>query len=656
MSPAQWPRTLPGVRKNDKAAFRAESWWRCSGRLAAWAIIAGLVRLPAAGAQTTLPLYDPATVAALSFRPGSADSLLLAIDGPTGQQAHLVQLTAGGRAQLVRTLPGTFTALAWIDETHIATGGADGKLQSWPLDGGEPVLLTSLPEPILGLAVAPLSHSIALRLGQTLRFLAADGRPNGPTITLGGLAKPSDACPPDAIEHMPAFAPNERLIVFSGLCGDLRVSGRDGGRLMHADLSRGPVKRYVFAADGHTLLVTYSGPPGPSADLWPLAPGRLGNPHELAASPSNEEPADAAALPDREGFVVLSGDQLRFVGPDGSALRTNVTLGNPRRVALSSDGKRIAVAAAEGLVVFDGNGQRLVSRPFGDFGAPLATRPIAGGTQIAALYAGGQLRTWRLDGNESREPQIVWKKSPADASAQAPHLFASPDGRKVAVLAPSGQFDIFDDAGKRVGRPMRFPADSDGKAINSTLLLDDRLLRPLPDGTGFLAFSFDGRVLGRMTFGDNAKIVAEAAAASAGVIAIYATDGRLAAWTIDGRPLRQRMINLSGVRAPKLEIAADGKTVVFHDAPLHVPSHLLVWKPGDDTLESRDGAFAGFLDDGSLLRISRDHLIVDAPDGATRASFPYQGGNITAVTPDGKLALVARNGGVEALKLTPAKP
>jgi hypothetical protein len=637
------------VRKIDKAVFRAESWWRCSGRVSAWAVIASLARLAAANAQTALPLYDPATVAALSFRPGSADSLLLATGGPTGQQAHLVQVTAGGRAQLTRTLPGTFTALAWLD-------GADGRLESWPIDGGEPVVLATLPEPILGLGVAPLSHSIALRLGQTLRLLAADGRPNGPTITLGGPARPSDVCPPDGIERAPAFAPNERLLVFSGLCGDLRVSGRDGGRLMHADLPRGPVKRYVFAADGHTLLVTYDGPPGPSVDLLPLAPGRLGNPRELAASPSNGEPADVAALPDTEGFVVLSGDRLRFVGPDGSALRTDVTLGTPRRIAVSSGGKRIAVAAAEGLVLFDGNGQRLVSRPFGDFGAPLATRPIAGGTQIAALYADGQLRTWRLDGNESREPLTIWKETPADVPAQAPHLLASPDGRKIAVLAPSGQLDIFDEAGQRVGRPMRFPADSDGKAINSTLLLDDRLLRPLPDGTGFLAFGFDGRVLGRMTFGDNAKIVAEAAAASAGVIAIYAADGRLAAWTTDGRPLRQRMINLSGVRAPRLEIAADGKTVVFHDTPLRVPPHLLVWKPADDTLESRDGAFAGFLGDGSLLRTSRDRLIVDAPDGVTRVSLPYQGNGIAAVTPDGKLALVDRNGGVEALKLTPTRP
>ena len=59
--------------------------------------------------------------------------------------------------------------------------------------------------------------------------------------------------------------------MFSGLCGDLRVIGRDGGRLMHADLARPFVKRHVFAADGKTLLVAYGGTTG-QASAAPGAP------------------------------------------------------------------------------------------------------------------------------------------------------------------------------------------------------------------------------------------------------------------------------------------------------------------------------------------------------------------------------------------------
>ena len=647
--------------------FRGGIWWRGVVKLAAALAILSVV-VPA-GAQSPLPVFDPAIISLLSFRPGSNDTLLLATSDSQGHlQVHLVRLVAEGKPVLTRTLPGSFSAAAWLDEAHVITSGVDSKLESWPLVGESPALLAMLPEPILGIGVGPSSRALALRLAQTLRLYGVDGRPNGPTITLGRPTRPSDTCPPEGIDRNPVFSPDERLIVFSGLCGDLRVIGRDGGRLMHADLARPFVKRHIFAADGKTLLVAYGDGPG-TADAWPIVPGRLGTPRPFPA-PSSDDEVDFAPLPG--GFTVLTTDRVRFLGPEGAPLRADLPLAKPGRVAASADGTRIAIAAGEGLVLLDGEGRRLVVRPFADFGMPLATAPVAAGTQIASLSREGQLRLWKLDGTEARAPLEVWSAaapssaspspaSPSADSARKGRLLVSPNGRRLGVLAPDGQFEVFDESWNRVGRPIRFPPDANGQARAATLLLDDRILRPLPDGSGFLLLGFDGRMLGRMAYGDQQKISVEAAATRAGVIAVYATDGRLALWSTDGQPIRQRKVETAGILRPTLDISADGRTVVLHDNPIRVPPHLLVWhfgdRPGDrDTLESRDGLFGGLLADGSVLRISRGRLALDAADGTVRTIPVVEAESVEAVSADGKLALVAKNAVVRPVKLLPDRP
>ncbi|SKA21585.1 hypothetical protein SAMN02745126_04235 [Enhydrobacter aerosaccus] len=614
-------------------------------------------------AQSALPIYDPSSVASLSFRPGNADMLLLAVaDSQQHLKTNLVQVTKDGRTLLLRTLPELAASAAWLDDKHIVTGGGDGRLLSWPIEGGGPTLLITLPEPISGIGVAPVSHNLVLRQTQTLRSTTSDGHPNGPTITLGMAGKSTDICPPAGIETAPAFSPDERLLAIAGFCGDLRVIGRDGSRLMHADVPRSYVKRHVFSTDGRTLAVAYTGSnntSGGGLDFWPLAPGRLGTPRPLPGPFPPDDPADVAALPGKAGFVLLSGDHVRFMTPDGPLSNNDLPLKTPRRVAVSSDGNRIAVAAAEGLVLLDGNGQRVVPQPFAEFGQPLAVRSIAGGTRLVTLSPDGRLRVWGLDGKEVGEPLRLWKPLPPSSNVptQMPRLFASPNGRRVAVLEPDGQFEVFDENWKGIGRPIRFPAATSGATNNAMILLDDRILRPLPDGTGFLVLGFDGRVLGRMLFGNETKLAPEAAAASATVIAVFTADGRLAAWDSDGKPLRQQRIPVSGLSQPSLTISADGKTIVLYDQPRNLPPHLLVWRPADGgSIENRDGAFAGLLADGSLFRVNQRRLVADGPDGTVRFSQSIDGDTVAAVTPDGKTALVVvNNGAVRAVEINPAK-
>ncbi len=611
-----------------------------------------LARVVSAAAQTALPVDDPAKVATLSFQPGRSDTLLLATtDGRNHLQARLVHIAADGRPSLSRTLPGSFSSAAWLDADNLVTGGADGTIERWPIGGGEATVLARLPEPIVGIGVGPVTHTLAIRLGETLHLLGPDGRPNGPTITLGRPTKPAEVCPPDGIETTPAFSTDERLIAFSGLCGDLRVSGRDGTRLMRAELPRGVVKRHAFSNDGRMLIAGYTGAPASAADLWPIVPGRLANPKPLPGLALPDDPADLAALPDKPGFIVLSADRVRFVTPEGSPLQGDLSLAAPKRVAVSFDGSRIAVAAAEGLVLFDATGKRLLARPFADFGAPVALATIAGGAQIAVVSHSGELRVWRVDGSEAHAPFKVWD---ADGeSAGETRLLVSPNGRRIGVLAPNRQLDVFDENWNHVGRPIRFPADPSGALSNATVLLDDRLLRPLPDGSGFLAFSFDGGVLGRMTYGDHQPIVARAAAASNRTIAVFAADGRLALWSSEGQPIRQRRVEGAAPVEPLLDIAADGKTIVLHDTHFGTLPMFMVWHPIDETLLPRDGLFAGFLADGSVLRFARGHLITEGPNGTVQADLALDADSIDAVMADGKAVLARKNGVPKVVKIAP---
>lgn len=633
--------------EKTKRMLRSDNWWR-----GVWAFAAGLLAalaISSADAQTALPVADAKSIDLLSFQPGGADSLLLARSEGHGKiEVQLVRATSGGHFVLARTLPGRFTSAAWLDAAHIVTGDDGGKLESWSADKDQPAVLATVPEAITGIGVAPVSHNLALRLSGTLRLVGADGRPNGPTVTLG---QPSESCRSEGIERTPMFSPDEQLLVFAGVCGELRVFGQGGVRLMPPHVQHPDVRRHVFSPDGQTLVVSYPSPDG--ASVLSTALGRLDNVRPLEAA---DEVLDVAALPGKGGFVILTADRLRFVDLDGKLRHESPAPAGSARIATAADGSRIAVAADEGLVLLDGDGQRL-SRPFGDLGRPIAIQPIAGGTQMAALHADGRLQIWQLDGSEERAALQLWKSQPPASDMQRPRLFTSPSGRKVGVLAPDGQFEVFDQGWNRVGRPMRFPAGPTNTMLAATLLLDDRILRPMPDGSGFLMLGFDGGVLGRMAFGDQQKLVPEAAAASADVIAIYTSDGRLAAWSREGQPIRQRKLAASGLSAPTLDISADGRTIVLHDAPTNLPPHLLVWKlDAEDSLESRDGRFAGLMADGSLLRISENRLVLDAPNGTQRLSLPFDGDRVIGVTPDGKTALVSKGDSVHAVRLLPDSP
>ena len=610
-------------------------------------------------AAQVLPPFEPYKVVTLAFRPGSGDELLLGLyDQDFRLQAHLIRVGTDGKAMVQRTLSGFFTAVAYLDSGRIVTGDEKGKLQAWPITGAAaPEELASVDTAITGLGISPKSRTIAVRpLLGPLRFFSPNGKASGPAISVG-IHDPKNECGGEGIEKVAAFSADEKLIAFSGMCGELRVVGREGARLVRSDPQRPYVKRHAFAADGKTLLVTYTGQPGGGADFWPVAGGRLGNPRPLPGPIEHDDPADVAALPDNSGFVVLSKDRVRFMGIDGRLLRPDIVLSHPKRVAVSDDGQRIAVAADEGVVLFDRTGKRLVDRPFAEFGQPVATASIAGGKEFVSLSVEGRLRFWRLDGMPARPAIDLWNADaiPKDVYDRKGRLLVSPNGRFFAVHAPNGQFDVFDENGARVGRPLRFPIDANNSTRrNVHVLLDDRILRPLPDGSGLMVFGFDGRVIGRLAFANPPERSLHAAAAIGTMLAIYNGEQQMRLRANDGKLLRERKIESRFPSDAAVDLSLDGRTLVLRDESPGVDGSMTIWRIGErETAETHKGGFVRLLPDGQLVRYVKGRVIVDAPNGATRLNQAVDFDQIHAVTADATMALVTKDGVARLVKLTP---
>jgi WD40 repeat protein len=598
-------------------------------------------------AQTPLPVFDPYHVQSLSFRPGSRDDVLMGVrDQEYRLQAHLARVSQDGKHLLTRTLPGFHVAMAWLDGNNLVTADEKGTLWRWPVGGGEPMQLVALNEPVAGIGVSPRTRVLAVRLTQgPIRFFYGDGRPAGPSIALGRPSTTGEDCPPSGIETTTGFSADERLMVYAGLCGELRVGARDGGRLIRTDVQRPYLKRHVFSSDGKVLLASYTGQPGGGADLWPVAVGRLGTPKPLPGPIEHNDPADIAALPDGAGFLVLSTDRLRVINLEGRPTRLDVAIAKPTRLALSPEGTRVAVAAEEGLVLFDRSGRRVLDRPFAEFGAPFLTVPLAN-NEFGAISREGVMRFFRPDGTQGREPIELWDHTSLeqDAWLLRSQMFVSPNGRVFGLHAPNGRFELFDASWQRIGRPFMFPMNDTRLA---TVLLDDRILRPMPDSQGFVVFAFDGRVLGRLPLSGMEKGGLRMAASANGVVVTHSWKGGVQIWNSAGQVVRQRAIDpASGRFGNYMRVAPDGRSVVIYDSPGY-EGKITVWRPESEQLQSFDGAFVRLMADGALVRFAKGKLFMG------QRSIDVDAGMVHAMNDDGTLAMVTKKGVARTVQLKP---
>jgi WD40 repeat protein len=597
-------------------------------------------------AQTKALYLEPHSVSTLAFRPGSNTELLMgAYDNEYRIQAHLVRLADDGKHAIQRTLPGFYSALAWLDANHLLTADDKGLLLKWPAAGGNPIQFIALGGAVTGIGVSSRTRTLAVRAQQgPLRIFNPDGKPSGPAISIGTR----EDCGADGLERVTAFSPDERLIVFADICGEIRVSSREGARLMVParppnSPQAGFVKRHAFSSDGRTLLTTYTGQPGGGAEIWPVAGGRLGLPKPLAGPIEHDDPKDIAALPDNAGFAVLSTHRLRFLGLDGKPTRPDIAMDTPHRIALSDDGSRIAVAAAEGIVLFDRTGKRLIDRPFAEFGAPVAVASLDGGKEFMALSREGVARFFRADGASSRPPQELWDYTRLDQDKwhQPTRFFVSPNRRVFAVHAPNNRFELFDANWNKIGRPFNFPRggwyDSE-----STALLDDRILRPLPSGAGFVVFGFDGRVLGRLPLNNPPQASVMAAASANGALAAFVSDRKLRLWNAEGRLLRKR--DVPNAPSPtSMVLSPDGRFAAMHEI---YEGPITIWDSSErNSLESVRGTFVRLLPDGRPVYLLKDRLMI-GPRGVD-----LDADTVHVVSDDGTSALVGKKGVVRLVTL-----
>jgi hypothetical protein len=274
---------------------------------------------------------------------------------------------------------------------------------------------------------------------------------------------------------------------------------------------------------------------------------------------------------------------------------------------------------------------------------------LEGGREFGALSREGVMRFFRPDGTQSRPPLEQWDYTRLDQdNGSIPgRLLASPNGRRFAVLAPTGRFEIFDEKWNKVGRPFNFPPNPTFRSDQSTVLLDDRVLRPMPDGTGYLVFSFEGRLFGRLNFATPEKDPVMAAASANGMLALR-TWRRFVLVNADGQVVREPLLPSSMSSTDAISMSTDGKVVVVHE-PSRYESEFFVWRVGSgperDRLQALRGSFVRVLPDGRVAWFAKGKLSVGGAEREVDADW------IHLLSDDGTTALVAKSGIVRLVAL-----
>ena len=215
----------------------------------------------------------------------------LAISGGFDSAAIVWAIEQGRALSVLRLHDGSVNAVAALPDGRFATAGEDGRIALWRLGRGEPeTVLRAHDGPIAGLAVAPDGAALA-------------------SASWDGTARvtPLDGSPP---------------VVFSG--------------------HQGNVNGVAFSPDGRTL---YTAGYDATLRIW----SRNGALRQTLTTPSALNAVAVAG-----GTVAAGGadGQIRFYGPDGSAVAESEPIGAPIvALAAAADGARVAAAGARGAVV-----------------------------------------------------------------------------------------------------------------------------------------------------------------------------------------------------------------------------------------------------------------------------------------------------------------
>jgi len=384
---------------------------------------------------------------------------------------------------------------------------------------------------------------------ELLAMMRADQEPRPsrfPTVTVGAAAPPAAGEPVE--ELFPAFSVDAGGPLAVVACD--RGSMLSGGRIILAGTSSGRLQ--AFTADGRPAWQEGAGEPIRSIFLSP-------------ADPSAVVVAESSVL-----FYSLTSARQVSVSVPGKRGAAGIA-----RAAASPDGRRIVLAAPDGLLAIDASGKQVWKRATsGGIGALAVTPSFTAFADERRVVCVNERGDRVFDSSMAGCSSIAFSldaisSSPLRAGSGASLLVGSRSGVVRCLAVPDGKM-LWE---RKCGAPVVAVTALAGNRTYAVLdggevICLDEPIRPDAPGDGG-----DTRESQTISLGHAVRVVAEApdrlcfAAASA--------DGRLSVVSWDGRVRRFALRQSSAlplVPITSIAMAAGGKTIVIGDAAgaLHV--------------------------------------------------------------------------------------
>ena len=324
-------------------------------------------------------------VSALSWSASGELAVAATLDG--GVQA--ISIAPAGPARRIAEHAGGALAIDVSATGRVASGGQDGRLRLIPLDGGAAVAdLDAHGRWVEHVRWSPAGRRLASAAGRVVRFWTPDGKVTG-----------------EFDRHPGAVT----AIWWDASGGTLTTACADGLRLLGPNRRRAIVHIPWDAAG--TVLAAVESP-----DERYIAMGHLGGTVSV--------------------LQVSTARSVQFGGFPGKI----------RRLVWSRDSRRLAVASGDKVAVFGfsprgpDRERARVLRGHDDRVTALAFMAIAGGHLLATGCDAGQLLLWA-------QARDMRRAGAVDVGLPIEQLFASPDGRWLAVACRGGELRIFSTAG-----------------------------------------------------------------------------------------------------------------------------------------------------------------------------------------------------------------
>jgi WD40 repeat protein len=445
----------------------------------------------------------------------SADAAIVLVEADTGNEVRQIkkkQPQAGAiRVLIANRFIGDAGGLAFSPDGKLLASRESEqdqqKITSFvkltDVDRGTEVRRIDTPDPVSALAFSPDNKLLAIAAGAAIRLYdPATGK------EVRQIDPPG--APPLSSTLSLTFAPDSKTLVSMGRDQLLHVWQTESGEEMHQfsegtpvaggnvaalRLGGGASTRPVFSPDSKTLAI----PSGNSIRMWdvatgkdqPLSDGHRGAiTHVAVARDGKTAVSRGADNIIRSWHLAESCEIGRFQEPPGT---TNV--------AVSPDGRNVAVAAAEGLIrlheaatgkvvhELKGNRAGAGTLAFAPDGKTLAS--YGSGDGLIRLFdttKGSELRQIAVEGENVANPGVVLR---GGASPSSVRLAFSPDGQTVIAQVPRNNGPVMVGGGAPPaggGTMLRMWDVTAGREIRKFSL-------PAGRGIGSLAVSPDGRIL-----------------------------------------------------------------------------------------------------------------------------------------------------------------